>query len=355
MPLIISGCAEFSPGDRTASCRNSPRPKIEFDPNIGERSFPLEVMTYNVEGLPEPARFGRKGKLAEIKRRINKMMAEGKAPDILVVQEMFSEDAITLLKSMAYPNFTYGPTAADFGGAAVAAVRLAGLQPPPAKLQPSGVAIFSRFPIKSRRKRPFGLFNCAGIDCLANKGGLLTQISIPGVPVPLYIATAHMNAQAVSKVPESLHLPAHRRQAAELAELLRESKEDSPLIIAGDFNMRQAPKRYRTFHNLIPYPSAHHYCKLHRNQCRSEVPLDGPMPWLTTQDLQFFRGGAAVSLRPETLELRFKTDSPSDALSDHSAQLVRWRLSWPMLMTPIPGSCEYKPPLFERLFPKTGI
>lgn len=312
-------------------------------------------MTYNVEGLPEPARFGRVDKLAEIKRRIDRMMANGTAPDILVVQEMFSEEAIAMLKAMAYPNFAYGPTTADFGGSADSAVRLAGVEPPRAKLQPSGVAIFSRFPIKFRSKRAFGVFNCAGIDCLANKGGLLAQISIPGLPVPLYVATAHMNAQDVSKVPESMHLSAHRRQAAELAELLKESTSDSPLIVAGDFNMRRAPKRYQTFHSLIPHPTVHQYCQRHRDQCRSEVPLDGPAPWLTTQDLQFFRDGSSVSLRPETLELRFRKDDPQDGLSDHDAQLVRWRLRWPMLMTPQPGSCDYQPRLFERLFPKTGV
>lgn len=353
--LILSGCADFGPDDRTDACRNSPKPKIELDSNAGERSLAVNVMTYNVEGLPEPARFGRSRKLAEIKRRIDRMMSEGKAPDILVIQEMFSKEAIAMLKAMAYPNFTYGPTTADIGGTAVKALRLAGVEPPTVKLQPSGVAIFSRFPIIFRHKRAFGIFNCAGIDCLANKGSLLATISIPGVPVPLDVATAHMNAQNVSRVPESIHLPAHQRQTAELAELLKESKGDSPLIVAGDFNMRAAPKRYETFHRLIPYPTAHQYCQKHRDQCRSEVPLDGPEPWLTTQDIQFFRNGASVSLRPETLELRFKSDDPVDGLSDHSAHLVRWRLSWPMLMSPLPGSCEYQPPLFERLFPKAGV
>lgn len=312
-------------------------------------------MTYNVEGLPEPARFNRSPKLAEIRRRINAMMAKKKAPDILVVQEMFSDDAIAKLKALAYPNFIYGPTKADVGGAAMSAVRLAGLNPPPAKLQPSGVAIFSRFPIKFRRKRAFGLLTCAGIDCLANKGGLLAQISIPGVPVPLYIATTHMNAQKVSQAPEWMHLAAHQKQTRELAVLLTKSDATGPLIIAGDFNMQDAPKRYEAFKRLIPYPSAHHYCQQHRDTCTSQVPLDQPEPWLTTQDLQFFRDGAAVSLRPESLELRFRTDVARERLSDHSAQFVRWRLRWPMLMAPMPGSCDYQPPLLDRLFPKTGV
>lgn len=312
-------------------------------------------MTYNVEGLPEPARFNRGANLAEIRKRINELMAQNRAPDILVVQEMFSDDAIAKLKALAYPNFIYGPTKADVGGSAMAAVRLAGLNPPPAKLQPSGVAIFSRFPIKFRRKRAFGLFNCAGIDCLANKGGLLAQISIPGVPVPLYIATTHMNAQDVSKVPEAMHLAAHRRQTIELAALLKQSDANGPLIVAGDFNMRRAPKRYHSFRRLIPYPTALHYCQRHRDTCMSQIPLDQPEPWLTTQDLQFFRDGAAASLRPEKLELKFRTDVARERLSDHSAQLVRWRLRWPMLMAPTPGSCDYQPPLLDRLFSKTGV
>jgi endonuclease/exonuclease/phosphatase family metal-dependent hydrolase len=312
-------------------------------------------MTYNVEGLPEPARFNRSAKLAEIRKRINEMMATKSAPDILVVQEMFSDDAIAKLKALAYPNFIYGPTKADVGGAAMSAVRLAGLSPPPVKLQPSGVAIFSRYPINFRRKRAFGLLTCAGIDCLANKGGLLAQISIPGVPVPLYVATTHMNAQDVSKAPERMHLAAHQQQTRELAALLETSDATGPLIIAGDFNMRSAPKRYQTFKRLIPYPTAHHYCQRHRDQCRSQIPLDQPDPWLTTQDLQFFRDGSAVGIQPEALELRFRTDVARESLSDHSAQLVRWRLRWPMLMTPMPGSCDYQPSLLDRLIPKTGI
>lgn len=353
--LILPGCSEFSPGDRTISCESSLRPEIAPADQNGENWFTLKVMTYNVEGLPPPARTGRRRFLIEIRDRINALIAENKAPDILVVQEMFSDEAIAILKGIAYPNFIYGPTRFDLRGASFKAVRMAGMDVPISKLQPSGLAIFSRYPIRERRKRPFRFFSCAGLDCLANKGGLMARVSIPGVPVPLIIATTHMNAQDVSKVPEKMHLRAHHQQTEELADLLDDFGTQEPIIVAGDFNMRHAPRRFKLFAQKIGFSSAHAYCKRQPGRCLSDVPLTHPAPWMTTQDLQFYNATKSVNLQPQRLELKFRTFVPEERLSDHSAQLVTWRVSWPMHMKPLPGSCNYEAPAFERLLSKAGI
>jgi endonuclease/exonuclease/phosphatase family metal-dependent hydrolase len=340
---LLSGCDGLSDGDRVASCAQSERPQPVLDPQTGKYSVSLDVMTYNVEGLPPELHGDRAKDLARIKQSFNVMVAKGTAPDILVVQEMFTDDAIAKLRAIRYPNFIYGPTRRDVE-APLPVVRLAGYAPqmPNIRAQPSGVAIFSRYPVTAHRKRAFGYASCSGADCFANKGMMIADIAIPGVPVLLRVATTHMNAQDASGMPERVHRHAHREQSEELANFLKDFDDQAPMIIAGDFNMRASPARFAHFNSRIPHITAHHYCHQNRAECAALIPLPAPTPWLTTQDLQFFKDGVAAKLRPVQLSHWFDAPERGDRLSDHAAQRVRWTLSWPMHLQPIAGSCEYK-------------
>jgi endonuclease/exonuclease/phosphatase family metal-dependent hydrolase len=347
---LLSGCDGLSDGDRLITCGQSERPTASFNPETGEYSVSLDVMTYNVEGLLPQFHGDRANDIARIKQSFNAMIANGTAPDILVVQEMFTDDAIAKLRAIRYPNFVYGPTRRDVE-APLPVVRLAGYAPavPNIRAQPSGVAIFSRYPITTHRKRAFGYTSCSGADCFANKGMMIADIAIPGVPVPLRVATTHMNAQDASGMPERVHLHAHRQQSDELAGFLSDD-DQAPMIIAGDFNMRGSPARYAQFSARIPHKTAHHYCHQNRDECSVLIPLPAPTPWLTTQDLQFFKDGTRARLNPVHLSHWFDAPERGDILSDHPAQRVRWKLRWPMQTQPSAGSCDYRGiPTLDRL------
>lgn len=345
----VTGCSGLRPGERTTSCADSRQEQSIFDPKTGEYSISFEVMTYNVEGLLRPFKEDRGKKIEKIKEIINLMLKDGDAPDILVVQEMFTVDAIRHLRALRYPNFIYGPTRGD-AKKPLPMVRLAGFALPNITIYSSGLAIFSRYPITGLNRRAFGYTSCSGADCFANKGMVAANIAIPGVPVPLRVATTHMNAQDVSGTPEGVHLHAHRQQSEELADFLNDFDDDAPMMIAGDFNMRGSPSRYAHFSKVIPHQSAHHYCYQNPGICRALIPLPKPAPWLTTQDLQFFKDGRAAKLRPVRLSTWFDSKN-GDVLSDHPAQRVRWKLIWPAHMQPISGSCDHKAaPALEDLF-----
>jgi endonuclease/exonuclease/phosphatase family metal-dependent hydrolase len=350
--LLLAGCDGLSEGDRVSSCVQSTHVTTPPDPESGDHSLVLKVMTYNVEGLPPEFHGDRSQDLARIQQSFNAMIANGSAPDIVVVQEMFTDDAIAKLRAIKYPNFSYGPLRRDIPEP-LPAVRFAdyAIAAPNIRMQPSGLAIFSRYPIKTVRKRAFGYTSCSGADCFANKGMMIAQIAIPGMPVPLQVATTHMNAQDASGMPERLHLNAHHQQSKELRDFLSDFDNQAPMIIAGDFNMRASPARFARFTSLIPHKSAHHYCHYNRNLCRSSVPLKSAAPWLTTQDLQFYKDGASAKLRPVELSNWFNAPNRGGKLSDHDAQLVHWKLSWPIHTRPISGSCDFKgiPSLKELL------
>jgi endonuclease/exonuclease/phosphatase family metal-dependent hydrolase len=341
--ILLSGCDGLIAGDRLASCAQSDPLQPVFNPQTGEYSISIDVMTYNVEGLPPELHGDRAKDLGLIKQSFNAMIAKGTAPDILVVQEMFTDDAIQKLRAIRYPNFIYGPTRRDVK-APLPVVRLAGYAPqmPNVRAQPSGLAIFSRYPVTAHRKRAFGYTSCSGADCLANKGMMIADIAIPGVPVPLRVATTHMNAQDASGMPERVHRHAHRQQSGELADFLNDSDDQTPMIIAGDFNMRSSPARFAHFNARIPHITAHHYCHQNRAECSAAIPLRVSAPWLTTQDLQFFKDGIAAKLRPVALSHWFDAPQRGGALSDHAAQRVRWTLRWPIHLQPMAGSCDYK-------------
>jgi hypothetical protein len=79
----------------------------------------LSVMTYNVEGLPWPARFGRGAALARIGERLAALRAAGAQPRIVLLQEAFSDDAKAIRTASGYPYAAIGPDSAPAGPSAL--------------------------------------------------------------------------------------------------------------------------------------------------------------------------------------------------------------------------------------------
>jgi endonuclease/exonuclease/phosphatase family metal-dependent hydrolase len=292
----------------------------------------LDVLTYNVEGVP--LRNGRKRELRAIGARLDALRRAGSAPDIVLFQEVFSGEAAAAVRSAGYPSLVTGPGRRQRRSLPGRSDRSGhkwrrgewGL-----RLVGSGLAIASVYPISRSASEPFSRRACAGFDCLANKGALFASVRIPGAPEELEVFNTHMNAQRASRVSPRRHLPVHRAQVRELSDFMAEARAPgAPVILGGDFNMRGSEPRFDVFLASQPLELVHHYCRAETARCDVQVSWDGDAPWMDTQDLQLFQSGARMAIRPVRVQAMFDGRSESPALSDHDGFRVTYELSWPV-------------------------
>jgi endonuclease/exonuclease/phosphatase family metal-dependent hydrolase len=336
--LVLAGCVSI-PEDRSLACAPAASgPVVRHDAASGEMQAEISVLIYNVEGLPWPARRSRGAQLREIGRQLAQMKAQGSAPDILLLQEAFSARAAAIPARAGYLNFVSGPRPAERasmqvnGGAASLPGRrrfTKGERTRP--LLSSGLMIATDWPIEEVRVEPFRRTECAGFDCLSNKGVMLARVRVPGVPAPLDLFNTHMNSRRGARVPLERSHAAHHLQTNRSAAFIEAARDPAhPFIFGGDFNMRRSPDRAEHFFAQKPYPIVHQYCIWNEGACDVRMSWDGDEPWMDTQDLQGFDDGATVRVRPIRVEAMF--DAPwrdGQPLADHDGFLVVYRLSWP--------------------------
>jgi len=311
-------------------------PEIRQDPATGDEYIDVSVMIFNVEGLPWPARRARAGKLEYIADELQRQRAAGHAPDIVLLQEAFTPVAAQIGQRAGYRTVVAGPRARDKRTLPSAPLPPGWLQERrllkgerASKLLGSGLYTLSDYPVMSVYREPFSASACAGYDCLANKGVMLTRIWIPGVPSPVDVATTHMNAQRASGVAPDRADTAHRAQVDENATFLQHTRDPAnPLILGGDFNMRRSPERLDHFSYRKPYRIVRQFCLKPNSGCEVRMSWDGDAPWLDTQDLQIFDDGARVRIRPIRVEAAFDGAEYGDRVSDHDGYKVTYRLSW---------------------------
>lgn len=311
-------------------------PAIVAEDN-GSEHLDLRVLIYNVEGLPWPARRNRGPSLDNIGDELARLRSAGEAPDIVMLQEVFTKRARGIAERAGYRNVVPGPAARDtrhlpsavVAPSFAAKARFAKGERGP-KLLGSGLMILSDFPVMSATAQPFSRRACAGYDCLANKGTMLARIWVPGMPTPLDVFTTHMNSQDAAGVDLERAHEAHRYQTDESAQFLDATRDGAnPLIFGGDFNMRQAPGRLDHFTSRKPYRIVRHFCTVVARDCDIQMSWDGDAPWLDTQDLQGFDDGTIVRVRPLRAEALFDRPENGGKLADHDGYMVTYRLSWP--------------------------
>ena len=338
LSLGTAGCGTVPP-TRHLACYAALAPIRRADtPNTAT----ISVLTYNIEGLGWPARRGRAPRLAEIASHLAAARVSGTAPDIVMIQEMFSGAAKKAVLETGYPAIASGPARTARTDDAVS-----GKLPGRASvkrgetgfhLTGSGLAIASVYPFVISQSQPYGRRSCAGIDCLSNKGIMFARIVIPGVPVPIDLYNTHMNSRGASKAPHARNLAAHERQSLEASRFIDRTHDDTvPMIFGGDFNMRRAQDRWDNFTRYQSMNLVHRVCVDRSSQCDVRMSWDGDEPWIDTQDLQFFESGKDVTIRPIRVEAMFDGGPSAPALSDHDGFLVTYRISWPSGTAPRRG------------------
>jgi endonuclease/exonuclease/phosphatase family metal-dependent hydrolase len=298
--------------------RQSPEPPAE--------TAELSVLTYNVRGLPWPLALNRGKALREIGRELAALRHEGRQPDVVLIQEGFRDEVATLVRESGYRYWARGPGRGErtaFDGDVVrprALLKGEGL----GKVFGAGLHVLSDTPILDVRTAAYN--NCAGFDCLANKGAMLVRVQPDWSPTPIDVVNTHMNARKASGAPRSRSLPAHHGQTRELAAFLNAHRDpDHPLLVGGDFNVRNSAARYDFEAQNRPYAVVSEYCSRPGSGCGEGAPDAGATPWLKTQDLQGF-GHGALKVQPVKSEFLFAQGA--QRLSDHDAYLVRYQLSW---------------------------
>jgi endonuclease/exonuclease/phosphatase family metal-dependent hydrolase len=177
----------------------------------------ISVLTYNVHGLPWPLAKGRPTALKAIGRELAQMRAEGRQPDIVLIQEGFRSDAETLVKLSGYKHWARGPGRAERAPrqSSEEAKRFRAVRYPQwgegwGKLVGAGLYVLSDAPILDVQSAAYRY--CAGLDCLANKGVMLVRVAVPGVPGGVDVLNTHLNSKGASRAPLGRTLAAHNLQ-----------------------------------------------------------------------------------------------------------------------------------------------
>jgi endonuclease/exonuclease/phosphatase family metal-dependent hydrolase len=329
--LALVGCASLPPERIATADERQSRPVAE-KPTIDGVSTTLDVLTFNVEGLPWPARGGRAPALKKIGTILAQLNRRGEAPDVILVQEMFSRAAIRAMSHAGYRYRAWGPSRTQRKAlparGRVAAGRRWDKGETGFHLLGSGLAILSRYPIVAASSEPYGSRHCAGFDCLSNKGVQHVRLMVPGVPVPVDLFNTHLNSQAEARVKPKRHGAAQALQRADLTRFIAENAGPaSPAIIGGDFNLAGTPARLALLEaDLHRFTMVHRYCAT-APSCDVRISWDGDEPWIDTEDLQLFRSGPSVAVTPVRVEAMFDGSSGQPRLSDHDGFRVTYRLN----------------------------
>jgi endonuclease/exonuclease/phosphatase family metal-dependent hydrolase len=329
------------PNERTSTCADATGPRITYSADGTLATTRLDVLTYNIEGLPFPARNNRAPFLREIGRRLAAFREQDEGPDIVVFQEAFTSAAARAIEDSGYRSIVSGPgarsrQAPNVDGALPGRRRLFRGEIRP-NLTSSGLVIATDYPIINSNYQPFARGSCAGFDCLSNKGVLFAQIAIPGVPGAFDVFTTHMQSQGSSRVPVYRHSAAHARQAQELSAFAEATGDvANPTIVAGDFNMRNSDVRFYQFERGLPLDNVHRFCIAQPAACEVRQEWTYEDQWRRVQNLHFFLSGKTVRVRPVRAEGMFDGGPSGPVLSDHNGFRVIYEISWPTRGAPPP-------------------
>lgn len=296
----------------------------------------LRIMTYNVHGLPWPIARGRAAQLAAIGQRLRALHATGRAPEIVLVQEAFTAEARALGLQAGYRYVAFGPDANDHVEAPA---------PPDGswrelligerrskgealgKFVGSGLAIFSDYPLSNIREMTFTSPVCAGFDCLASKGAMIAQVTLPG-SLKVEVATTHMNSRSAAAVTAQRADLAWREQGQELVSFIRQRRNPVfPLLIGGDFNVGRALPRQEGMATLISGLANDTSDALHSlADSGLRLSADARHELVHAKDWELSLSGKDATLVALDVEVPFGRNHGTP-LSDHYGYAIRYALS----------------------------
>jgi len=188
-------------------------------------STEISVLTYNIKGLPWPFATGRAHALKQIGRELATLRAEGRQPDIVLIQEGFRSEVANLVKISGYRYWAQGPSRSDrasdtppVDGKSYQRIRYLTFGEGWGKFTSGGLHVLSDAPITDVADVAYRY--CAGLDCLANKGAMLARIALPNVPAEIDVVNTHLNSRRASRTPRGRTMAAYSLQIEELQSFL---------------------------------------------------------------------------------------------------------------------------------------
>lgn len=309
-------------------------------PVHAESPTELSVLTYNIEGLPWPARGGRSEDLSRIADQLRTLRNEGHQPHVVLFEEAFSHDARAIAHKAGYLYIADGPSASDAGLPATSAADrafnaarrfFAGEKW--GKWRGSGLRIASDYPILDVKRLAYP--TCAGMDCLANKGAVLVTIAVPGVAQPVAIVDTHLNSRKAAHVSIDRSFYAYQRQVDALSEFVRVNiQPGTPFIVAGDFNAGQEPRRRdyllqqaAAWRSDMPVKAALDTCLQAGNDCATANRADLAFSQARGRDYQLFASSGSASLTLKSMAALFGHDANGRMLSDHVGYAATYQIA----------------------------
>lgn len=308
-------------------------------PASAQEPAELSILTYNIEGLPWPARNGRGEDLSRIADQLRALRAEGRQPHVVLFEEAFSHKARAIAGKAGYRYVADGPSASDTGApdsspadrAFRAAARFFSGEKL-GKLRGSGLRIASDFPILDVKRMAYS--TCAGLDCLANKGAVLVTIALPGVSQPVAIVDTHLNSHRAARVSIDRSFYAYQRQVDALSDFVRANiAPGMPFIVAGDFNAGQEPRRRdylmqqaASWRRNLPIRVALDACLQAGELCATDNRPDLAFSEKRGRDYQLFASSGAASLTLKSMAALFGHDATGNMLSDHVGYSATYRV-----------------------------
>ncbi|HWI86973.1 MAG TPA: endonuclease/exonuclease/phosphatase family protein [Sphingomonas sp.] len=297
-------------------------------------------MTYNVEGLPWPVRWGRDAQAAKIGASLGRLRERGTQPHVIVLQEAFTPAAKAIAIQAGYRYIADGPgrdargepasSPQDRQFVADASLLLGETQ---GKWADSGLRIASDYPILRVSRMAFPEYACAGLDCLANKGILAVTLAVPGTAAPIVIVATHLNSRKASGASHARSFYAYRRQIDAVGTFIRANVPIAwPMVFAGDFNAGQRiDRRSYLIRNAASWrPQAGLSVALDTclaaRDCRKDGKADIIASYRHGRDWQFYSPGRFAGLQVATLSAPFGHDRSGAMLSDHIGYVAAYRI-----------------------------
>jgi endonuclease/exonuclease/phosphatase family metal-dependent hydrolase len=302
--------------------------------NLPQNTGGLSVMTYNVRGLPWPAAWGRAPALAAIGNRLADMRERGLQPQVVLLQEAFTDDAKAIARQAGYRHIAIGPqqapaaAPAPLGETFAAAARWDRGELSESLLD-SGLVILSDYPIVQSRNFAFPQGACAGFDCLAAKGVMIAWIAVPDAPQPIGVINTHLNSRRAAHVASDRADQAYVWQVSATRRFVAESiDQDTPVIFGGDFNGGNAQRRRAAL--APPMLDASE-----QDGLSTALTLRGTPDSTRNEVIQILkrnkdkllsRNGSSISLAPRHVSVPFGIRSPTAPLSDHAGFVIEYAM-----------------------------
>lgn len=287
----------------------------------------VTMMTYNIQQLGYPnwlANHFEKPRLQLIPEAIK---ALSKRPDVLILQEVFTEHAFDFLVNKMTDVYPFHTQVAGENCKDSRWNSISGNCRPNFFKGNSGVVIFSRWPIEQQHAYVFHAVRVSqSFDFLARKGVVYAKIEVPsGQPKEskaLHVFGTHLQASEAEHDIRLLQLDEMRRFIDGF-----EIPKEEPIILGGDFNVSSAHKS--RFADLLEHASA-----------KVVLPKDevGSISQSTNEYLRLITG-AGSTVRPDlTLDyLLYRTDH-RQPVNNPRLQVINFKSKTPWL-----GAKLFKP------------